>query len=158
MSNSKKQPKSKFYTLSKEYYDSTLSVVDSNFYNFGLISERQEILERFVDQVVIVERQDSLLRWANMDSTELATLIERLAQEEEAVSNAIDKAETELAQEERQIDEELAKAQEEQELDKAEFEREFAEAEEEDRIMRQRIEQEIPQTSSKKDKTFVESQ
>ena len=81
-----------------------------------------------------------------------------LAQEEEAVSNAIDKAETELAQEERQIDEELAKAQEEQELDEAEFEREFAEAEEEDIIMRQRIEQEIPQTSSKKDKTFVESQ
>ena len=81
-----------------------------------------------------------------------------LVQEEEAVSNAIVQAEKELADEERQIDEEFAKAQEEQELEEAESKRVFAEAEEEDRRMRQRIEQENPQTSSKKDKTFVESQ
>ncbi len=103
LSISKKQPKSKFYTLSKEYYDSTMSVIDSNFYNFDLISERQEILERFVDQVVIVETQDSLLRWANMDSTELALIIEKLAKEEEAKLIAEEEAKREqLLEEKRQ--------------------------------------------------------
>ncbi len=83
LSKSRNRPKSKYYTLSKQYYDSTLAVVDSTFYNFEPISERQEILERFVDQIVIVERNDSLLRWANMDSTELAAIIEDLAKKEE---------------------------------------------------------------------------
>ncbi len=84
LSQSRKQPKSKYYTLSKQYYDSTLAVVDSTFYNFEPISERQEILERFVDQIVIVERNDSLLRWANMDSTALAAIIDELAKKEES--------------------------------------------------------------------------
>ena len=84
LSASRSKPKSHFYTNSKLYYDSTIAAVDSNFKNYEEITERQEILERFVEQVIIVEREDSLLRWANMDSTELAALIERLAQEEEA--------------------------------------------------------------------------
>ena len=103
LSSSRNEQRSVFYTKSKLYYDSTIASVDSTFKNYLAITERQEILERFVEQVIIVEREDSLLRWANMDSTELAALIETLAIAEEARLVAEEEARRENIREERAI-------------------------------------------------------
>lgn len=103
LSRSRKEQRSVSYVNSKLYYDSTISSVDSTFKNYEEILVRQEILERFVEQVIIVEKEDSLLRWANMDKDKLDALIEQLAIAEEARLIAEEEARRENIRNERAI-------------------------------------------------------
>ena len=65
------------YQLSKVYYDSALSNWDTKHKRYKEIYRRHKILTEFVEQVNIIERQDSLLKLANMDSVALNAFIDK---------------------------------------------------------------------------------
>lgn len=61
----------KKYRTAQSYYDSTLSVLPKDEPEYEALSQRLEILTAFVEQVTIIETQDSLLRLAKMPESEL---------------------------------------------------------------------------------------
>tara|TARA_R110002012_G_scaffold292055_1_gene486838 strand:+ start:16562 stop:19132 length:2571 start_codon:yes stop_codon:yes gene_type:complete len=61
----------KKYKTAQSYYDSTLSVLPKDEPNYEALSQRLEILTAFVEQVTIIETQDSLLMLAKMPEDEL---------------------------------------------------------------------------------------
>ncbi len=63
------------YTNAKLYYDSTVANMDETFRNYEQITERQQTLTNFVNQLVIIQTQDSLIRMSNMSEDERNTLI-----------------------------------------------------------------------------------
>lgn len=54
------------YVLAKSYYDSTVNTMPQDEENFEAIKERQEILVDFVKNVVIIQKNDSLLHLASL--------------------------------------------------------------------------------------------
>lgn len=71
------------YENAKLYYDSTVSVWDPKDKEFRIISQRQKVLEEFVNQLRIVQREDSLQRLAAMDSVSLDKFFDNLIAENE---------------------------------------------------------------------------
>jgi tetratricopeptide (TPR) repeat protein len=59
------------YTLSKLYYDSTVTTWDPQDKEYKGLVERQKILTEFSKYIEIVEREDSLQKLAKMDTQEL---------------------------------------------------------------------------------------
>ena len=64
------------YVVSKAYYDSTLNVLPKDNPNFDQINNRSNILTGLVDQIEIIERQDSLQRLAKLSDSELEKIIQ----------------------------------------------------------------------------------
>lgn len=56
----------KNYVLAKNYYDSTVNTMPNDEENFEAIKLRQEILVDFVEQIVVIEKNDSLLHLASL--------------------------------------------------------------------------------------------
>ena len=54
------------YVLAKSYYDSTVSSMPRDEENFEAIKERQEILVDFVEQIVVIQKNDSLLHLSSL--------------------------------------------------------------------------------------------
>ncbi len=80
----------KNYETAKSYYDSTVAVLPKDDDLYDAVSERQVILDNFVEQVNTIQLQDSLLILANMDTSSLYAYLDliieekkRLAEEEE---------------------------------------------------------------------------
>lgn len=72
------------YRESQAYYDSAMMVIDENYPRFNEISERYKSLTRLVDNIVMVETQDSLQRLAMMPEPERNALIDKwIANEQE---------------------------------------------------------------------------
>ncbi|MGK7389315.1 MAG: tetratricopeptide repeat protein [Candidatus Cyclobacteriaceae bacterium M2_1C_046] len=78
------------YKKAQAYYDSTLSIIPRDEeINFTLIEKRHEVLDDFVKYLNVLQRNDSLLAIASMDSLAIRTLFEaqlkaeQLALEEE---------------------------------------------------------------------------
>jgi tetratricopeptide (TPR) repeat protein len=70
------------FELSKLYYDSTVAAWDKKDKNYKGISSRQKILEEFVKQYQIVEREDSLQRLVK-DTTGLSKYIDNIIARQE---------------------------------------------------------------------------
>ncbi|MGB3852619.1 MAG: tetratricopeptide repeat protein [Tunicatimonas sp.] len=71
------------YRTAKLYYDSTVSVLPADEDNYAAVTKRQEILTNFVEQITIIEVQDSLLKLAQMDSSQLMALIDGIIEEQQ---------------------------------------------------------------------------
>ncbi len=71
------------YRTAKLYYDSTVSVLPADEDNYAAVTKRQEILTNFVEQITIIEVQDSLLKLAQMDSSRLMTIIDDIIAEQQ---------------------------------------------------------------------------
>ncbi len=56
----------KNYVLAKSYYDSTVATMPKDEEGYEAIKKRQEILVDFVEQIVIVQKNDSLLHLATL--------------------------------------------------------------------------------------------
>ncbi|WP_144017308.1 type IX secretion system periplasmic lipoprotein PorW/SprE [Ekhidna lutea] len=56
----------KDYVLAKDYYDSTVNTMPRDEDNYAEIKERQEILVDFVEQIVTIQKNDSLLHLASL--------------------------------------------------------------------------------------------
>ena len=83
----------KKYKTAQSYYDSTLSVLPKDEPNYEELAERLEILTAFVEQVTIIETQDSLLTLAKMPEEERNAFLDnyiaekaREAEEEKAMA------------------------------------------------------------------------
>ncbi len=66
----------KNYRLAQAYYDSTVAVLPQEEENYEAIKERSEILNDFVTQLETIQVQDSLLALAEMDRSDLQTMLE----------------------------------------------------------------------------------
>ena len=71
------------YRTAKLYYDSTVSVLPTDEDNYAAVTKRQEILTNFVEQITIIEVQDSLLKLAQMDSSRLMAIIDDIIAEQQ---------------------------------------------------------------------------
>ncbi|MGD1893100.1 MAG: methyltransferase [Cyclobacteriaceae bacterium] len=73
------------YELAKAYYDSTIAVLPQDEPQYEAIAARQQILANFVEQLTIIQTQDSLLALAAMDTLELSAYLDEVvaAQQQE---------------------------------------------------------------------------
>jgi len=71
------------FVTSKLYYDSTVAIIDKKEKNYRAVVARQKILEDFVKQLQIVEREDSLQKLAAMPPTQLDSALEEILNEED---------------------------------------------------------------------------
>ena len=71
------------YRNAKLYYDSTVSVLPTDEDNYAAVTKRQEVLTNFVEQLTIIEVQDSLLKLAQMDSSRLMAIIDDIIAEQQ---------------------------------------------------------------------------
>lgn len=83
----------KKYDLAKNYYDSTVQVMPQDEDVYERIAARQNVLADFIEQIVTIETQDSLLHLATLDSTQLDNIFieiqiekERRAEEEKRLA------------------------------------------------------------------------
>ena len=69
------------YRLAQSYYDSAMVVIDENYPNYQLISERHKSLTRLTDNLYTIEREDSLQRIAGLNKNEREALISKWIQQ-----------------------------------------------------------------------------
>lgn len=69
------------YETAKAYYDSTVLAMPKDDDLYQQVSDRQKILENFVNQVNTIQLQDSLLNLANMDSIALYAYLNKVIEE-----------------------------------------------------------------------------
>ena len=80
------------YVWAKNYYDSTMLGLDTADDNYKFIARRQKILAEFVTHYLVVEKEDSLLRLAAMDSNQLFVLIDKKIKDDLEKTEKADKA------------------------------------------------------------------
>lgn len=71
------------YRGSQAYYDSAMIIIDENYPDYKNVELRYKSLTNLVDNLLTVEREDSLQKVAQMPVTEREALIARLMQEEQ---------------------------------------------------------------------------
>ncbi len=74
----------KNFEQAKLYYDSTVAIWDKDDRQYKEIAERQKVLTEFVENLLVVRREDSLQRLAKMDTATLAKFIDKVIADEEA--------------------------------------------------------------------------
>lgn len=77
------------YKMAQSYYDSTLSIIprDEDI-NFTLVEKRHEVLDEFVKYLNVLQRNDSLLAIASMDTAAIRVLLRaQLEAEQLALEN-----------------------------------------------------------------------
>ncbi|MBR9999947.1 MAG: methyltransferase [Cyclobacteriaceae bacterium] len=77
----------KNYETAKAYYDSTVIALPKDDDLYASVSERQEILADFVDQINIIQLQDSLLTLADMDTTNLYAYLDEVIAEKQRLAD-----------------------------------------------------------------------
>jgi tetratricopeptide (TPR) repeat protein len=71
------------YREAQAYYDSAMIIIDETYPNYTQLSNQYRSLSNLVENLVTVEREDSLQRIALMPETEREALIARLMREEQ---------------------------------------------------------------------------
>lgn len=72
----------KDFSLAKSYYDSTVSTLPKDEEDYQIISQRQEILSSFVEQILTISRNDSLLSLSQLEPDSLYALAKMRVDEE----------------------------------------------------------------------------
>lgn len=90
------------YVTAKAYYDSTVMNISKKHPQYDEISEKSANLSELVGYVEIVERQDSLLRLANMSEKErdkvISEIIQKLIEEEQRLAEEARQHQLDMAQ------------------------------------------------------------
>ena len=71
------------YRGAQSYYDSAMIIIDETYPNYDDVSARYRSLTNLVDNILLVEREDSLQRVAQMSDVEREALIASLMKEEQ---------------------------------------------------------------------------
>jgi tetratricopeptide (TPR) repeat protein len=71
------------YRQARAYYDSAMFIIDENYPDYSSLHEKYRSLTNLVDNLVTVEREDSLQKIAQMPDIEREALIAKLMQEEQ---------------------------------------------------------------------------
>jgi tetratricopeptide (TPR) repeat protein len=80
------------YRMASAYYDSVVSVLPREDERYPRVSERQQILKEFVEQLEIIETNDSLLALAAMPEEDLVAYLTEYVEEERAAAEEAEKA------------------------------------------------------------------
>ena len=91
------------YVSAKYYYDSTVQTMSKEWENYDTIVKRQRILTDFVEQYLIVKREDSLQQLSKMDTSALRAMVMQRIEEEDRIAR-------EQAKEERRRQREAERA------------------------------------------------
>ncbi len=78
------------YREAQAYYDSAMIIIDETYPNYDQLSSQYKNLTNLVENLLTVEREDSLQRVANMSPNERETLIARLMKEEQERRRAME--------------------------------------------------------------------
>jgi len=73
------------YRKAKSYYDSTVNVMPKDEENFEAIKKRQEILVEFVEQIVTIQENDSLLHLASLPEDSVMRLASSIIKKERQI-------------------------------------------------------------------------
>ncbi len=76
------------YKTAKLYYDSTMSVLPKDELEYDAIQARQEILANFVEQLDVINKNDSLLNLVALDQDSLDAFLNAYIAKEEAAEKA----------------------------------------------------------------------
>ena len=71
------------YRKAQSYYDSAMIIIDDTYPNYKTVESNYKGLTNLVDNLITVEREDSLQKIANMTEIERESLIARLMKEEQ---------------------------------------------------------------------------
>lgn len=71
------------YRKAQSYYDSAMIIIDETYPDYETVSTNYKGLTNLVDNLIIVEREDSLQKIARMPAIERESLISRLMKEEQ---------------------------------------------------------------------------
>jgi len=71
------------YRDAQSYYDSAMIIIDETYPNYRQLDDKYRSLTNLVENLITVEREDSLQKIAQMPEIERETLIARLMQEEQ---------------------------------------------------------------------------
>lgn len=71
------------YRKAQSYYDSAMIIIDENYPDYETVSTKYKGLTNLVDNLVTVEREDSLQRIARMPELERESLIARIMKDEQ---------------------------------------------------------------------------
>jgi len=71
------------YRDAQSYYDSAMIIIDETYPNYQVLADNYKSLTNLVDNIIIVENQDSLQKIAQMPDMEREALISRLMKEEQ---------------------------------------------------------------------------
>ena len=71
------------YRKAQAYYDSAMIIIDENYPNYQALQAKYKSLTSLVDQLMIVEREDSLQRIAKMPEAERESLISNMIKTEQ---------------------------------------------------------------------------
>lgn len=85
--------KNKDFVLAKNYYDSTVTSIDKDIEGYKDLVRRQRVLKEFVEQYMIVKKEDSLQRLSKMSPEALRIMAQNTIRKEDSTA----KAQAELA-------------------------------------------------------------
>lgn len=71
------------YREARTYYDSAMIIIDETYPDYEVLSDKYRSLTNLVDNIITVEREDSLQKIANMPEAEREALIANLMREEQ---------------------------------------------------------------------------
>ena len=69
------------YSLAQPYYDSAMMVLDQSYPGYEIINVKTKSLNRLIENINIVEREDSLQKIASMDPVDRLALIDQIIQQ-----------------------------------------------------------------------------
>ena len=76
------------YVDAQQYYDSTIVILSTGYPGYDAVQTRSEILKELVEQMQVVEEQDSLLYIASLPESEREKIIDEIIREKEKSKNA----------------------------------------------------------------------
>lgn len=94
----------KSYALAKAYYDSTVAIFPKDDPRYADILARQQILGEFVEQIQIIQTQDSLLALAAMAPDDLDRYLDQVVAEKIERQQELERQERQLEARQRQPD------------------------------------------------------
>ena len=80
------------YVWAKNYYDSTMTGLDTAEDNYKFVAKRQKVLTEFVKHYVVIVTEDSLLKLSKMDTTQLYAMIDKKIADEADKKKKAEKA------------------------------------------------------------------
>ncbi|MEM6641734.1 MAG: methyltransferase [Bacteroidota bacterium] len=87
----------KNFSLAKNYYDSAVAVLPKDEENYTAIKKRQEILADFVEQVLTIQKNDSLLHLSTLPQDSLLSIALRIVEEKRTADKERKKKERQAA-------------------------------------------------------------
>jgi tetratricopeptide (TPR) repeat protein len=92
------------YKLARAYYDSTMTVLSNDYYEYDLVLNRRNSLTKLMKNLSTIALEDSLQRLAQLPDEELKIKLHKLAQEQiEEELKKLEKAEMERQAKEQQL-------------------------------------------------------